>query len=166
MILCSNFIALKCNFYSGKCLHKQFCWILPKFPKIGITKNPRCGFSIMQTETRETIIKDACCLIWSFQTFAFRNLGSLFSAFAKFFEISKISFPLIRIGMCTYQGTRNVSFSGNFAYAVKRWFYVEVSFNTATETWPKSTRAIQWILIVQSHQWRHWTLFQCLCCRF
>ena len=49
-------------------------------------------------------------------------------------------------------GEEMLVFSGNFAYAVNGWFHVEVNSNTATETWPKSTRKIQWILVVPSHQ--------------
>ena len=65
---------------------------------------------------------------------------------AKFIEISKISkisSPVIHAPTCRYAERRNVGFSGNFAYAVNGWFHVEVNSNTATETWPKSTRKIQ-----------------------
>ena len=35
-----------------------------------------------------------------------------------------ISYPLIRIRTCVYQGVRNVSFSEGFAYVLNEWSHV------------------------------------------
>ena len=41
-----------------------------------------------------------------------------FSTYAKFSEEHNISYPLIRIHACAYQGERNVSFTENLAYVL------------------------------------------------
>ena len=41
----------------------------------------------------------------------------------KFLRNTNISYPLICIRTCAYQGVRNISFLENFAYVRNEWFY-------------------------------------------
>ena len=56
-----------------------------------------------------------------FHNETFQLRGHPLSTYAKFSGKTNISNPLILSRMCTYQGDRNVSFSGNFAYAINGW---------------------------------------------
>ena len=40
------------------------------------------------------------------------------STYKKIYRKTNMSYPLIRTNMCVYQGVRNVSFSGHFAYGL------------------------------------------------
>ena len=55
-----------------------------------------------------------------------------FSTCADFHE--KLTFlpPLMRTGVCAYQGVRNVSFSGNFAYVLHEWSQTESGYCSNT----------------------------------
>ena len=47
------------------------------------------------------------------------------------FRKTNISYPLIRIHMCAYQGIKTFSFSENFAYGQNTWFLDKIGQETS-----------------------------------
>ena len=51
------------------------------------------------------------------------HLGIIQLVRSKIFRKTNISYPLIRIRTCAYQGIRNVSFSKNFENVLNEWSF-------------------------------------------
>ena len=58
-----------------------------------------------------------------------------FSAYAKIFQKTNISYPLIRTRTCAYQGVRNASFSDNFLYVLNERSFGKFTSKILMKNW-------------------------------